>query len=80
VVGAPAPVLGEIGVAFVIPADGADVGALGTDELRAWCAARIADYKAPDRVVLVDDLPVTPMMKVDKLALRELAEKETEVL
>jgi non-ribosomal peptide synthetase component E (peptide arylation enzyme) len=39
--------------------------------LRAWCRERIADYKAPDRVVLVDDLPMTPMMKIDKRALVE---------
>ncbi len=71
VVGAPDPVLGEVGVAFVVPAagGGADPEALA-DELRALVAASLADYKAPDRVVLVDALPMTPMMKVDKRALR----------
>ena len=38
--------------------------------LRDWCRARIADYKAPDRLVVVDAFPVTAMHKVDKAALR----------
>jgi acyl-CoA synthetase (AMP-forming)/AMP-acid ligase II len=68
VVGAPADVIGEIGVAFVVAAAGTRGPTL--DELRAWSKARLADYKAPDRVELVDALPLTSMMKVDKLALR----------
>lgn len=68
VVGAPAPVLGEIGVAYVVVAPGAEPPTL--DELRAWCQERLADYKAPDRLELVEALPFTSMMKVDKLALR----------
>ncbi|MFA5885562.1 MAG: hypothetical protein WDA60_17055, partial [Acidimicrobiia bacterium] len=34
-----------------------------------WCTDRIADYKAPDRVVVVDELPVTAVGKLDKNAL-----------
>ncbi len=69
VVGVPDPVLGEVGVAFVTPAPGAERAALTRDELRTWCRARIADYKAPERVVVVEDLPTTPMLKIDKRAL-----------
>ena len=75
VVGAPDPVLGEIGVAFVVPEPGpvpADAGAL-RDELRAHARASLADYKAPDRVVVCESLPLTPMMKVDKRALADRA-------
>lgn len=68
VVGAPRPVIGEIGVAYVVPASGADPPDLAT--LRAWVADRLADYKAPDELHVVDALPVTPMGKVDKAALR----------
>jgi acyl-CoA synthetase (AMP-forming)/AMP-acid ligase II len=68
VLGVPAPVIGEIGVAFVVPPAGCDAPSL--DELRAWCGARLADYKAPDRLVVLDELPRTPMAKVDKEALR----------
>jgi len=78
VVGAPDPVLGEIGVAFLVPADGADRSSLGADDVRAWCRARIADYKAPDRVVIVDDLPVTSMLKIDKAALAARAMEHLE--
>lgn len=73
VVGGPDPVLGEIGVAFVVAAD--EVAAMTEDallaELRATACASLADYKAPDRVVVVDALPLTSMMKVDKRALTE---------
>ncbi|MEX2267091.1 MAG: AMP-binding protein [Acidimicrobiia bacterium] len=76
VVGIPDAVLGEVGVAFVVPADNTAPGAVDADALRAWCLDRIADYKAPDRVVVVDALPVTAMLKVDKAALVEMAQKE----
>jgi acyl-CoA synthetase (AMP-forming)/AMP-acid ligase II len=70
VIGAPAPVLGEIGVAFVVPAPGVPPPTL--DALRVWCKERLADYKAPDRLELLDALPLTSMMKVDKAALGRL--------
>jgi acyl-CoA synthetase (AMP-forming)/AMP-acid ligase II len=73
VVGVPDPVLGEVGVAFVVPVP--DSAPLTLDGLRAWCRDRLADYKAPDRLELVDDLPVTSMLKVDK---RALAARTTE--
>ena len=65
----PAPVIGEIGVAFVVLDPGGALEA-SDDELRAWCRDRLADYKAPDRFVRVESLPLTSMMKVDKAALR----------
>jgi acyl-CoA synthetase (AMP-forming)/AMP-acid ligase II len=73
VVGAPDPVLGEVGVAFVVPAPGGSPPTL--DALRAWCRDRLADYKAPDRLEVVGDLPLTSMLKVDK---RALAARTTE--
>jgi acyl-CoA synthetase (AMP-forming)/AMP-acid ligase II len=69
VVGVPDPVLGEVGAAFVVPADGVDAESLSRDEIRGWCQARLADYKAPDRVIVVADLPTTSMLKIDKRAL-----------
>jgi acyl-CoA synthetase (AMP-forming)/AMP-acid ligase II len=69
VVGAPDDVLGEVGVAFVVPADGAAAPTLG--ELRDWSTRQLADYKAPDALVVLENLPLTPMMKVDKRALDE---------
>lgn len=71
VVGTAAPVIGEIGVAFVVPA--ADADPLTARGLQAWCRERIADYKVPDIVALVDDLPVNATFKVDIGQLREQA-------
>jgi acyl-CoA synthetase (AMP-forming)/AMP-acid ligase II len=66
VLGAPDPVLGEIGVAFVVAASGASPE---LEALRTFCKAALADYKAPNRLVVVDALPVTSIGKVDKQAL-----------
>jgi acyl-CoA synthetase (AMP-forming)/AMP-acid ligase II len=66
VVGAPAPVIGEVGVAFVVPARaGGEAPPVSPAELQSWCRERIADYKVPDVVTLVDDLPVNATFKVD---------------
>ena len=67
----PDPVLGEIGVAFVVAHEPVTL-----DEIRTHVAARLADYKRPDRLVLADELPLTAMLKVDKAALRTQWEKE----
>jgi acyl-CoA synthetase (AMP-forming)/AMP-acid ligase II len=78
VIGVATPVIGEIGVAFVVltghPGSEHEPGVPtpSADELRAWCRSQLADYKAPDEVVVLDALPLTPMMKVDKVALRDL--------
>ena len=70
VVGRSAPVIGEIGVACVVPADAATPPTLA--ELRTHVADELADYKAPDELLIVDELPLTAMLKPDRLALREL--------
>jgi acyl-CoA synthetase (AMP-forming)/AMP-acid ligase II len=70
VVGRSAPVIGEIGVACVVPADAARPPTLA--ELRTHVADELADYKAPDELLIVDELPLTAMLKPDRLALREL--------
>lgn len=69
VVGLAAPVIGEIGVAFVVPVDRTQPPSLA--ELRDWCKQRLADYKAPDRVEIVAELPLTGIMKIDKAELRK---------
>jgi acyl-CoA synthetase (AMP-forming)/AMP-acid ligase II len=73
VVSVPAPVIGEIGVAYVVPEPGHDPDPA---TLRTWCAAHIADYKAPDRLEVVAELPLTSMMKVDKLSLARRAQAQ----
>ena len=72
VLGAPDPVLGEIGVAVVVPEEGSRfMGNELFDQLQAAARSELADYKAPDCVVVVDALPLTSMMKVDKRALAD---------
>jgi acyl-CoA synthetase (AMP-forming)/AMP-acid ligase II len=69
VVGVPDPVFGEVGWAFVVPR-GPQAPTLA--ELRAFVGAELASFKRPDGLSILPELPVTPMFKVDKRALREL--------
>jgi acyl-CoA synthetase (AMP-forming)/AMP-acid ligase II len=75
VVGRPAPAIGEVGVAFVVPVDAASPPTL--QELRALVAHQLADYKAPDEMVIVDRLPLTAMLKPDRAALRNCVARTT---
>jgi acyl-CoA synthetase (AMP-forming)/AMP-acid ligase II len=67
VVGVPDERLGEVGQAFVVARTGAQPD---PDALIAWCRERLAGYKVPRRVVLVDALPRNATGKVDKKLLR----------
>jgi acyl-CoA synthetase (AMP-forming)/AMP-acid ligase II len=64
VVGVADEVFGEKGAAFVVPDNPADPPS--ADELRAFVASRVADYKVPDDVRIRTELPLTSMFKVDK--------------
>ncbi|WP_394279945.1 class I adenylate-forming enzyme family protein [Microbacterium sp.] len=75
VVGAPDPVWGERGVAFVVRADAAPLSA---DELLAHARQHLAVFKLPSRVVFVDDLPRTTIHKVARSTLRARARAITE--
>jgi acyl-CoA synthetase (AMP-forming)/AMP-acid ligase II len=68
VVGVPDERLGEVGVAFVVPKPGRQVDAR---ELVRWCRERLANFKVPRRVIVVDALPTNPSGKVMKFALRD---------
>ncbi len=70
VVGVPDERYGEEVVAFVTLAGGP---AVTEAELVGHCRERLAHYKYPRRVVVVDELPHTPTGKVLKPALRRLA-------
>jgi acyl-CoA synthetase (AMP-forming)/AMP-acid ligase II len=60
---------GEIPVAAVRLVEGASISA---DELKQWVAERLSDYKAPQRIVFVDELPRTGTEKVQKRELLAL--------
>ena len=68
IIGVPHPKWGEVGLAVVVAAPGADVT---LDRLRAACAGRIARFKLPQHLDLVDALPRNATGKVAKPALRE---------
>jgi len=68
VVGVPDERLGEVGVAFAIPRAGRTID---PDEVVAWCHDKLANFKVPRRVEVVDQLPVNPSGKVMKFVLRE---------
>ena len=73
VVPRPDAVLGEIGVAVVVPAD---PGAPPTlDELRQLAGEVLAHHKLPEALRVVDALPQTAMQKLDR---RRLAAVEAE--
>ena len=65
VVGVPDETWGEVGIAFV-------VGEVGEEEVIEWCRARLARFKVPKSVQLVDALPRSGMNKVLKEELKGL--------
>jgi acyl-CoA synthetase (AMP-forming)/AMP-acid ligase II len=70
VVAMPDERLGEVPVAFVVARADSRVA---PDEVIAWSRAEMANFRVPRRVEVLDRLPLTASLKVDKLALRELA-------
>ncbi len=62
------PVMGEIGVAVVVPRDGRPE----LRSLREFAAAQVAPFKLPEVLRLVDDLPLTQAQKLDRRRLSEL--------
>ncbi len=68
VIGAPDDRLGEVGVAFLVPREGA---ALDPAAVIDWCRERMANFKVPRQVIVVDDLPRNATGKVQKFVLRE---------
>lgn len=74
VVGRSDPVMGEVGVAVVVPRPGAPVPTL--ESLRSFAESRLARYKLPDRLQVVERLPLTAMDKVDRKALQQLVDPE----
>ncbi|MFJ1597484.1 AMP-binding protein [Streptomyces sp. NPDC088261] len=69
VIGVPDARYGEEIVACVIPRDPADPPS--AEEVAAYCRERLAHYKVPRRVEIVDAFPMTVSGKVRKIELRE---------
>jgi acyl-CoA synthetase (AMP-forming)/AMP-acid ligase II len=62
------PLWQEIGVAYVTLADNIETGSLA-----GWCRERLANYKIPKRIVVVPNMPLLPIGKIDKIALKNRA-------
>ncbi|MET7452156.1 AMP-binding protein [Streptomyces sp. NPDC005574] len=69
VVGVPDERYGEAVVACVIPRDPADPPTL--EDVRAFCAGRLAHYKVPAGLRVLDAFPMTVSGKVRKIELRQ---------
>lgn len=67
VVGRPDDRVGEEVVAVVQPTPGAQ---LDVEELTSWARERLGGKSAPREVRIVDALPLTPVLKIDRKAIR----------
>jgi acyl-CoA synthetase (AMP-forming)/AMP-acid ligase II len=68
VVPRPDDVMGEIGVAVVVPRDPAAPPTV--DDLREMAARELSHHKLPEAIVLVNELPLTAASKLDRATLR----------
>jgi acyl-CoA synthetase (AMP-forming)/AMP-acid ligase II len=73
VVGLPDTRMGEVPVAYVVPAAGA---AIDAEVIVAWARERLANYKVPRHVVALRALPINATGKVVKQELRDRAAAE----
>ncbi len=69
VIGVPDPLFQEVGHAYVIPGQGVAHDGLA-ERLADWCRERLANYKRPKRIAVSAELPLLPVGKVDKVALK----------
>lgn len=65
-------VFGEVGHAFVVCSSGA---AVDEEQLQAYLRVQLARYKVPKRILFIDEMPLLPIGKPDKAALRARASR-----
>ncbi|MEW9679386.1 long-chain-fatty-acid--CoA ligase FadD2 [Pseudomonas sp. TE50-2] len=69
VIGVPDERTGEAVKLFVVPR----VGGVSVDELKAFCKSNFTGYKVPKHIVLRESLPMTPVGKILRRELRDIA-------
>jgi long-chain acyl-CoA synthetase len=74
VIGRPDPVWGETVTAWVVSRPGK---AVAEADLIAFARDRLADYKTPERIIFVSELPKGPTGKIQRRALREMELAQT---
>ena len=73
VVGLPDPEWGErVCAALVLGGGGEGEGGMDLASLKSWCKKRLAPYKVPTRMLVLDELPRNAMGKVSKAELAEM--------
>jgi fatty-acyl-CoA synthase len=72
-IGVPSRFLGESTWAYVVPKEGM---ALTAEDVKDHCRGKIASFKIPDEVRIVDSLPMTGTEKARKFMLVEMALQE----
>ena len=75
VVAAPHERWGEVPVAFITVAGS---GEPDVEELQEFARKRLAKFKVPKRIIVLDELPKTGTGKIQKFVLREQAEEDAE--
>lgn len=69
VIGVPDERSGEAVKLFVVPR----AGGVSVEELKTFCKANLTGYKVPKHIVLRDSLPMTPVGKILRRELRDIA-------
>ena len=75
VVGVPDEVMGEAAIAHIIPREGMTID---PQEIVDYCMGKIANFKVPRYVEIVDEFPMTQSGKIQKFRLREVAKEALE--
>ena len=68
VIGVADDLYGEVGRAYIMKTPGAE---LSVEEMKAWCAERLANYKIPKKFDICGELPLLASGKIDKVTLRK---------
>ena len=64
--------MGEVAIAYIIPREEETID---PQEIVDYCAGKIANFKVPRYVEIVDEFPMTQSGKIQKFRLREMAKE-----
>jgi non-ribosomal peptide synthetase component E (peptide arylation enzyme) len=70
VVSIPDALFQEVGIAFVI---GKSSESINNNQLVSFCKTLLSNYKVPKKIIFLNEFPMLPIGKVDKVQLKKLA-------